>query len=177
MGFLGSLPPVSGQASVTESSATAKQDLGAVLLLRDASGFVSMLKYVRSDNATIKQHLCVKQSVATSKTDYVVVTATADGGNPGKFLGVAAGTIASNQYGWVYCGGYVPAVNFSSTVASESMVMLSGSLAGALVVPSPTFNATSVAHEATTVYCVGVSRGAASNSAHAGSLHLFGLYL
>ena len=82
MPFLGTMPPVSGQANLQASDSSPKMTVGAMLLYADASGNLSWVRYAKADNATVKQHLAVKH--ASNTAGFAVVTAaTGDEAVPG----------------------------------------------------------------------------------------------
>ena len=63
MPFLGTMPPVSGQANLQASDSSPKMTVGAMLLYTDANGNLSWVRYAKADNATVKQHLAVKHAL------------------------------------------------------------------------------------------------------------------
>ena len=130
----------------------------------------SLVAYVRFNVATNKGEC--QQHRDDADNARVELASTTIGRHCGGFAGVAAATQAASAFGFVYIGGYVPFVRFSSVVASESFLTLSGSTAGFMVVPlSDAFNATAgvVTTSGTVARICARALGAASNAATDGT--------
>lgn len=170
MGFLGTMPPVSAQPTLTANDTDPVMTPGTILLYRDSNGNLSMMQYVRADNATVRQHKVVICASNTKSYD-VREGRNADAGTPGVFRGIAAGTIATAKYGWAYVGGFCPDADFLTSVSTNDKLRISAS-GGKLDFYD--FNAT-LAHEATAQYAVAYARDSASDTT--GSIQIYGLYM
>ena len=121
-------PIVSG-AQITANDTTAKMEPGTIMAYRTGDQW-SLVEYVLLDNNGISQGEVAIQNYATipAKQYSAAKAAVGDGGAPMK--GVAAATIASNRYGFLYVGGYCPIIDTSKSVVTGEYFRISGSTAG-----------------------------------------------
>lgn len=136
-------PIVSG-AKVTANDATAKMEPGTIMAVRTNTDHWSLVEYVQLDNNGVSQGEVLINNFATLKQFSVAKAASVDGGGP--MRGIAAATIASQQFGFMYIGGYVEKADLSHTAASGEYLCVSGSTLGKL-----TPDRTSAIHQATVV--------------------------
>lgn len=103
---------------------------GTIFAIRNSTtGFWSLAKYVQLGNAGCSQGETLVTNYATLSNDSVRIGATAEGYSP-ILRGIAAATIASQRFGFMYIGGYVEKADLSLTAASGDMLALSASTAG-----------------------------------------------
>lgn len=104
---------------------------GQVVVHRSGTGRAqrALAKWMLIDNAGISQGETAVTDFSTTNSNIVAKASTTDAFAP-HFRGVAAGTIASNKYGFFFINGYVENADCSETVASGEMLTLSGSTAG-----------------------------------------------
>lgn len=122
-------PIVSG-ADIDSNSATAKAEPGTIMAFRRLKEW-SLVEYVELDNNGVSQGEALITNFATIGQGRVAKAGTADAFSPG-FRGIAAATIASQRFGWMYISGYVEKADLSQTVASADLLTTSGSTAGKL---------------------------------------------
>lgn len=122
-------PVVSG-AQVAAQSTTAKMEPGTIMAVRTQTDQWSIVEYVQLDNAGVSQGEVLIQNYATLKQYSVAKASTTDGGAP--MRGIAAATIASQSFGFMYIGGYVEKADLSQTVASGEYIAIGASVAGKL---------------------------------------------
>lgn len=122
-------PVVSG-AQVTANDSTAKMEPGTVMAVRTQTDQWSVVEYVQLDNNGVSQGEVLINNFATLKQYSVAKAATGDVGAP--IRGIAAATIASQYFGFMYIGGYVEKADLSQTAASGEYLQVGGSVAGKL---------------------------------------------
>lgn len=123
---IGTFPIVAG-AAISGNDTTAKAEPGTIMAVRTAKEW-SLVEYVELDNNGVSQGEALVSNLATIGQGRVAKAATSDEGAP--IRGIAAATIASQRFGWMYIGGYVEKADFSQTTASGEYLMISGSTAG-----------------------------------------------
>ena len=124
-----SFPVVSG-AQITANDTTSKMEPGTIMAVRTQTDQWSLVEYVQLDNNGVSQGEALVTNFATLKQYSVAKAATTDAGVP--MRGIAAATIASQRFGFMYIGGYVEKADISQTVASGEYLMIGGSTAGKL---------------------------------------------
>ena len=119
------------QVTGQDDTAAAYQP-GMVFMYRCGTGRVnlSLVKYVQLDNNGCDAGNVLVSNFATLTNYSVKKSATTDG--RGSIRGIAAATIASQYFGFMYIGGYVPSVLQSNTTASGEYLSVSASTAGCL---------------------------------------------
>lgn len=127
-----SFPVVSGAQVVAGGDATAKMELGTIIAMRTVTDQWSLVEYVQLDNNGVSNGEVLVTNFATLKQYSVAKAAVGDFGVPGVFRGIAAATIASQKFGFMYIGGYVEKADVSHTAASTEGLTISGSTAGKL---------------------------------------------
>jgi hypothetical protein len=84
------------------------------------------------DNAGCSQGEALITDLATAVSHGVAKASTTDAFGPFVARGIAAGTIASNKFGFMFFSGYVENADLSKTAASGEFLCISGSTAGKL---------------------------------------------
>jgi hypothetical protein len=121
---------VSGAAVVSMGDASAKHEPGTILAYRGVSDQWSLMQYVQNGNTVLNQGEVAVVNYATLKQYNITPAAAADqGGAP---AGIAAATIGSLRFGWLYIKGYVEKADLSHTAASGEYLQISGSTAAKL---------------------------------------------
>ncbi len=120
---------VSG-AKITANDSTAKMEPGTIMAVRTQTDQWSVVEYVQLDNNGVSQGEVLINNFATLKQYSVAKASTTDTGGP--LRGIAAATIASQYFGFMYVGGYVEKADLSHTAASGEYLQISGSTAGKL---------------------------------------------
>lgn len=121
--------PLLSNTQIEQDDAAAVFEPGTIVAVRN-SGNWSLATYVQLDNNGCSQGEALINNYATLKQYSVALAGTADAGAP--IRGVAAATIASQAFGWMYIQGYVEKADLSHTAASGEYLMISGSTAGKL---------------------------------------------
>lgn len=106
---------------------------GQVVVHRSGTGRAqrALARWVLMDNAGCSQGEALITDFATNASYGVAKASTTDGDAP-HFRGIAAATITSNKFGFMFFSGYVENADSSQTVASGELMSLSGSTAGKL---------------------------------------------
>lgn len=124
--------PVLRGSQVTTTGTAPVFEPGTIYAVRNSTtGFWSLAKYVQVNNDGCSQGEVLVTNFATLSNDSVVKSAVGDGKSP-HFRGLAAATIASQRFGFMYIGGYVEKADLSHTAASGELLAISGSTAGKL---------------------------------------------
>lgn len=106
---------------------------GTIFAVRNATtGFWSLAKYVQLGTQGVSQGEVCVTNYATLSNDSVRQSVAATDGRAPHLRGIAAATIATNSYGFMYIGGYVEKADLSHTAASGELLCISGSTAGKL---------------------------------------------
>lgn len=121
--------PVLSNTQVEQDDTSPVFEPGIIVVVRNGDQW-SLAEYVRLDNNGCSQGDVVINNYATLKQYSVAPAGTADAGGP--IRGIAAATIASQAYGWMYIHGYVEKADLSHTAASGEYLMISGSTAAKL---------------------------------------------
>lgn len=175
MGVL-SFPVVSG-AQVTSVFTAAqggatKMEPGTIMAVRTQTDQYGLVQWVQLDNNGCSQGEALICNFATLKQYSVKQAAVTDGGAP--LGGIAAATIASQSFGFMYIHGYVEKVDFSKTIASGEYFALSASTAGKLTsIRASVFNAGTQGSSSAFIVC-GVARTAIATGV--GSATLLGVW-
>lgn len=122
--------PVLTNAQIEQADTAAIYEPGVIVAVKNSSNW-SLAAYVQLNNDGCSQGEALVTNFATLAQYSVKKAATADGRLP-HFRGVAAATIASQKFGWMYIQGYVEKADLSHTAASGEMLCISGSTAGKL---------------------------------------------
>lgn len=91
----------------------------------------ALAKWVLLDNAGCSRGEALITDLATTVEYGVAKASTTDSYLP-NFRGIAAGTIASNTFGFAIISGYCEQADLSETAASGELLAISGSTAGKL---------------------------------------------
>lgn len=167
---IGTFPVVSG-AAIDGNDTTAKHEPGTIMAYRNGKNW-SMVEYCVLDNNGVSQGEALITNYATLVAGGVAKAAVGDSGTP--IRGIAAATIASQRYGWMYIGGYVEKADLSETVASGEYVRVSGSTAGKLTPNAASVFNNGTQGNASAFVVVGVARGAFATGV--GSIQLLGIW-
>jgi hypothetical protein len=165
-------PVVSGAQIISMGDSSAKHEPGTVMAFRNStnSGW-SIVQYVLNGNTVIDQACVAVPNLATLSAAGVTLAATTDGGAPP--AGVAAATIGSLRFGWIYIHGYVEKAEVSHTAAAGEYLITSASTAGKM---SPNFasvfNQATLGTTASGFQVWGVSRAALATGI--GSINILG---
>jgi hypothetical protein len=166
---------VSGQQITGDDSAQRLQP-GTIYVYRtkeSARPFSSwsLVQYVKFGVAVNKGDAVCSNDGTDS--EQVEIASVVNGMHCAGFRGIAAAThTTASFFGFTYIGGYCPFARFSSTVASNVGVSLSGSTAGRLVgLLSGQFNATAgqTSTHGTMARIMALTLGAASNASTDGT--------
>lgn len=109
-------PVVGFGIAVDANDSTAKAELGAYYVVRGTSGQYSIARYIQATDGFSEGEAAITD-YATLKDYKVARSATTTAYNP-VCRGIAAATIASGNYGYVFVAGYVPIIDVSHTAAS-----------------------------------------------------------
>lgn len=164
---------VSGAQVVSMGDSSAKHEPGTILAYRNpTNNGWALVQYVLNGNTVINQGEVAVVNYATLAPANVTPAATADEGVPPG--GIAAATIGSLKYGFIYIHGYVEKADLSHTAASNEYLMISGSTAAKLTPHrASVFNAGTQGSSSAFVVC-GVSRAALATGI--GSITLLGVW-
>ena len=161
--------PVLKNSQIEQADSAALYEPGMIIVVKNGDNW-SLASYVELDNSGCSQGEALVTNFATLGSFRVSKSATTDRGTP--LRGIAAATIASQKFGWMYFQGYVEKADISETVASGEFLMIGGSVAGKL-----TPNAASVFQSGTQGNASAFVVGAQANCAYAtgvGSIQLMG---
>ena len=122
-------PVVSG-AQISGNDTTANHEPGSIHVYRNGNQF-ALVEYVQLDNNGVSQGEVLITNFATLKQFSVAKAGTGDAFSP-HFRGLAAASIASQRFGFMYIGGYVENADLSHTAASAELLTISASTAGKL---------------------------------------------
>lgn len=122
--------PVLRDTQVSTTSAAAVYQPGDVFVHYNGAEW-ALVKYVQLDNDGCSQGEVLVTNYATLKS-YSVEKSPTDDVYSRTFRGIAAATIASQYFGFMYIAGYVEKADISMTVASGDFLSISGSTAGKL---------------------------------------------
>lgn len=139
--------PVIRDTQVTSTATAAVYQPGTVFVHKDVNGEWALAKYVQLDNSGCSQGEALVTNYATLKSYSVSKAATSDAHRP-HFRGIAAATIASQSFGFMFIGGYVEKADSSITTASGDYLGISASTAGKLTTINPSPNVFAVARTA-----------------------------
>jgi len=151
---------------------------GMIFLYRCGTGRtnLSLVKYVQLDNNGCDAGNALVKNYATIKNYSVMKSAVTDGGGP--ISGIAAATIASQYFGFMYIGGYVPSVLQSNTTASGEYLTVSASTAGCLtndIASCFNIGSTQTFYNASGMVIVGRAQGVVASAGY-GSIMLCGIW-
>ncbi len=106
---------------------------GQIVVHRSGTGRAqrALARWVLMDNAGCSQGEALITDYATTVSHGVAKASTTDGALP-NFRGIAAATITSNKFGFMFFSGYVENADCSETCASGELLTISGSVAGKL---------------------------------------------
>lgn len=170
-------------------TATAQNLPGMVAWYKDAQGQISVLAYsIAQASITYAAALMHQAGGAATSTgvastrvrggydcNNVAVATTAICGYAGNFAGIAAASVNNTgAYFWRYISGFVPEAQMGSSINSGALLVLSGTVAGALGSMN-NLNAATVSGTAqqTIGFALGISSGAGSLA----SVYLTGWYM
>ena len=122
--------PVLKNTQIEQADAEAIYEPGIIIAVKNGDNW-SLASYCRLDNNGCSQGEALVTNYATL-AQYGVAKAATDDGKLPNLRGIAAATIASQKYGWMYIAGYVEKADLSHTAASGEMLTISGSTAGKL---------------------------------------------
>lgn len=163
--------PVLKNSQIEQADSAALYEPGMIIVVKNGDNW-SLASYVELSNDGCSQGEALVANYATLGSFRVAKAGTGDRGIPMK--GVAAATIASQKFGWMYIQGYVEKADLSETPASGEFLMISGSTAGKL-----TPNAASVFQSGTqgnaSAFVV-VARANAAFATGVGSISLVGVW-
>lgn len=129
-------PLVSGAQLTTVLTAAqggaTKMEPGTICAVRSNTDCWSLIQWVQLDNNGCSQGDSLVLNFATLKSYSVKAAATASDGFQPNFVGIAAATIASQSFGFMYIHGYVEKADLSKTSASGELLAISASTAGKL---------------------------------------------
>jgi len=170
--------PVLYDTQVETTSTEPVYQPGAIFTHRSGPGRKqwALVKYIQVSNDGISQGECLFTDDGRTG-EWGVKKCTTTEGRQAPFRGLACATIASNNYGFMYIGGYVEKGDLSHTAASGEMLCISGSTAGKLTPDgaSSVMNATlGTSTFATSVFPVAVARTAIGTGV--GSCSLIGIW-
>lgn len=166
-----SFPVVSG-AQITANDTTSKMEPGTIMAVRTQTDQWSLVEYVQLDNNGVSQGEALVTNFATLKQYSVAKAATTDAGVP--MRGIAAATIASQRFGFMYIGGYVEKADISQTVASGEYLMIGGSTAGKLTNDKASVFNAGTQGNTSAFMVVGVARTAFATGV--GSIQILGVW-
>lgn len=164
-------PVVSGAQIVAGGDTTAKMEPGTILAYRNSDQW-SLVQYIQLDNNGVSNGEALVTNFATLKQYSVKKSATSDRGGP--ISGVAAATIASQKFGYMYIGGYIEKADLSLTAASGEYIMISGSTAGKLTTAAASVFNSGTQGSASMFMIVGIARTAFATGL--GSVSLRGIW-
>lgn len=167
--------PVMSNTQVEQADTNAVYEPGVIVAVKN-SGNWSLAAYVQLDNNGCSQGEALVTNYATLKQYSVKAAGTADGFLPA-LRGIAAATVASQKFGWMYIAGYVEKADLSHTAASGEFLTISGSTAGKLTphLASSVLNATiGTVTNATVPFAVAVARTAIATGV--GSISILGMW-
>lgn len=165
-------PLVSG-AQLTANDSSKKTEPGTVFAVRYDTDEWAIVEYVQLDNNGCSEGEVLVQNFATVKGYSVKKAATTDEGAP--IRGIAAATISSQQFGFMFIGGHVGTADFSHTAASGEYLIVSGSTAGKVTSNrASAFNLGSVTTDASALQVIGVAKAAISTGL--GSMQILGIW-
>ncbi len=121
--------PVLKNSQIEQADTAAIYEPGMIIVVKNGDNW-SLASYVELDNSGCSQGEVLVKNFATLGSFRVAKAATTDRGIP--MRGIAAATIASQKFGWMYTQGYVEKADVSETVASGEFLMIGGSTAGKL---------------------------------------------
>lgn len=122
--------PVLSNKQAEQADTAAIYEPGMIVAVKNGSNW-SLAEYVQLNNDGVSQGEVLITNFATLNQYSVKKAGTADGRLPG-MRGIAAATIASQKYGWMYIAGYVEKADLSHTAASGELLTISGSTAAKL---------------------------------------------
>lgn len=129
---LTTFPVVAGaQFAVSMGDSSAKHEPGTILAVRTQTDQWSLVQYVQNGNTVLNQGEVAMINYATLKQYNITPAAAADQGAP-LMGGIAAATIGSLRFGYIYIKGYVEKADLSHTAASGEYLQISGSTAAKL---------------------------------------------
>lgn len=167
--------PILFNAQVEQADSAAVYEAGMIVAVKNGTNW-SLAEYIQLDNNGVSQGEVLVTNFATLAQFSVKKAATADGKLP-LMRGIAAATIASQKFGWMYIGGYVEKGDSSETVASGEMLTISGSTAGKLTADkaSSVLNATFGTTEFSTIPAI-VAIGRTAFATGVGSISILGIW-
>lgn len=131
--------PLLANTQVEQADTAAVFEPGTIVAVRNGTNW-SLAEYVQNGNTVISQGEVCMTNYATLAQFRVTQSATGDHGAP--MRGIAAATIGSLKFGWMYIQGYVEKADMSKTTASGEYLLVSGSTAGKLSpIKASVFNA------------------------------------
>ncbi len=167
---LSTFPVVAGAQIVSMGDTDARHEPGTILAYRNSDQW-GIVQYVQNGNTVLNQGEVAVCNFATLKQYRITPAATSDGGAP--LGGLAAATIGSLKYGYIYIHGYVEKADLSHTAASGEYLMISASTAAKLTPNTASvFNAATLGSTASAFVVVGVARTAIATGI--GSITLLG---
>lgn len=169
--------PVLYDTQIKSNTAAAVYQPGAIFLHKGGTGRAdtSWVQYVQLGNGGCDRGAALMYNPATTNSWSVKKASLGQGYSP-CFVGIAAGTIASQYYGFAVIGGYCEYAYVSQTAAAQENLCVSGSVEGQL-----TSNRASCVYSgtrsvgATGVIAVAIARGAVASAA-LGSITLSGIW-
>ena len=163
--------PVLTNAQVEQADAAALYEPGIMVVVKNGVN-LSLASYVELDNSGCSQGEVLVDNYATLGSFRVAKAGTGDRG--GGMRGIAAATIASQKFGWMYIGGYVEKADNSQTVASGEYLMIGGSTAGKLSNDAASVFNSGTQGNASAFLVVGRARGAFATGV--GSIMILGTW-
>lgn len=176
MGFTNLPVSVFGDVTDVWTSTNQPAELGQIAFYKTTGGLWSLLKYCEATDGWTKGDVLVHDAAKNDPAN-LETAATGDGGL-GNFRGIGAATVASASRGWVYVGGYCPAVSMPTNFASGQGMRISATYAGRL--SSAAINATGGTLAGTSlIYTVAIALESAtvSTANSFGSCNIVGVYL
>lgn len=170
---MSTFPIVSGAQIVSLGDTSAKHEPGTIMAYRNpTTGGWALAQYVVNGNVTLNQGEVAMHNSATLSSGGVLAAVAGDEGAP--LGGIAAATIASLKYGWIFIHGYVEKADLSHTAAAGEYLTVSGSTAAKLTPHrASVFNAGTQGSVSAFMVC-GVSRAALATGV--GSITLLGCW-
>lgn len=169
--------PLLATSQVEQADTAAVFEPGVIVAVRNnTAGAWSLAEYIQLDNNGCSQGEVLVTNFATLKQYSMIKAATAEGRQP-MLRGIAAATIASQKFGWMYIWGYVEKADLSHTAASGELLCISASTAGKLTpdAASSALNATlGTSINATTPWTCAIARTAIATGI--GSVSLIGMW-
>lgn len=161
----------SSQVAFSGGDTAAVFEPGIIVAVRNGSNW-ALAEYVQNGNTVISQGEVCMNNYATLAQFRVTPGVAGDEGCP--IRGIAAGTIGSLKFGWMFIQGYVEKADLSHTAASGEYLMVSGSTAAKLTPnKASVFNAGTFG--SSSAFCVvAVARTAIATGV--GSISLMGMW-